>query len=84
MKKTTGIIRNIDELGRLVLPKELRRHFEIEYDTAVEITSEDDKIVIRKFNPRCTFCNGTGDASPLVEFKGKKICAECRAQISAI
>ena len=82
--KTTGSIRNIDELGRLVLPKELRRHFGIEYDTAVEITSEDDKIVIRKFNPRCVFCNGTGEGAPLVEFNGKKVCAECRAKISAI
>ena len=82
--KTTGIIRNIDELGRLVLPKELRRHFEIEYDTAVEITSEDDKIIIKKFNPRCVFCNGVGEGSPLIEFSGKKVCADCRAKLSEI
>ena len=82
--KTTGIIRNIDELGRLVLPKELRRHFDIEYDTAVEITSEDDKIVIKKFNPRCIFCNGSSDDAPLVEFKGKKLCPACLDAISAL
>ena len=81
--KNTGIVRNVDDLGRLVLPREFRKHLGIENGTPVEITSEDDKIVIRKFNPRCVFCNGTGEGAPLVEFNGKKVCAECRAKISA-
>ncbi len=79
--KTTGIVRNIDELGRLVLPKELRRHLEIANDTPVEITSEDDKIIIKRFNPRCIFCNSDGD---LTEFKGKKICPSCVKELSEI
>ena len=76
--KTTGIIRNIDELGRLVLPKEFRKHLDIGNDTPVEITSEADKIIIRRFNPRCVFCNGEGT---LTEFKGKLICSECLDQL---
>ncbi len=76
--KATGIVRNIDELGRLVLPKEFRKHLEIGNETPVEITSEDDKIIIRRFNPRCIFCNSEGE---LTEFKGKRICASCLAEL---
>jgi len=76
--KATGIVRNIDELGRLVLPKEFRKHLEIGNETPVEITSEDDKIIIRRFNPRCIFCNSEGE---LTEFKGKRICACCLAEL---
>ncbi len=72
--KTTGIVRNVDELGRLVLPKELRKHLNIDNQTPVEITSEDDKIIIRRFNPRCIFCN---DEADIVVFKGKKLCRAC-------
>ena len=79
--KATGIVRNIDELGRLVLPKELRRHLEIANDTPVEITSEDDKIIIKRFNPRCIFCN---DEGTLVEFKGKRICHICKDELARI
>ena len=76
--KATGIVRNIDELGRLVLPKEFRKHLEIGNETPVEITSEDDKIIIRRFNPRCIFCNAEGE---LTEFKGKRICRLCLAEL---
>ena len=76
--KNTGIVRNVDGLGRLVLPREFRKHLSIENGTPVEITCEDDKIIIKRFNPRCIFCNGEGE---ITEFMGKRICAECIAKI---
>ena len=76
--KSTGIVRNVDDLGRLVLPREFRKHLGIENGTPVEITSEDDKIIIKRFNPRCIFCNGEGE---ITEFMGKRICVECIAKI---
>lgn len=76
--KNTGIVRNVDDLGRLVLPRELRKHLGIENGTPVEITCEDDKIIIKRFNPRCIFCNAEGE---ITEFMGKRICAECIAKI---
>ena len=76
--KSTGIVRNVDDLGRLVLPREFRKHLGIENGTPVEITSEDDKIIIRRHNPRCIFCNGEADVT---EFMGKRICADCIAKI---
>ena len=76
--KNTGIVRNVDGLGRLVLPREFRKHLGIDNGTPVEITNEDDKVIIKRFNPRCIFCNGEGE---VIEFMGKRICPECVAKI---
>ena len=72
--KSTGIIRNIDELGRIVVPKEIRKKLGIENTDPVEIYVEDDKIILKKYLPACHFCGNPEDVS---DFKGKKICAEC-------
>ena len=73
-RTTTGVVRNIDELGRLVVPKEMRTTLGIDYSDPVEISIEEDKIVIRKYAPHCIFCQSTEDTH---DFKGKMVCAAC-------
>ena len=76
--KFTGIVRNIDELGRIVVPKELRRMLEINNNDPVEIFVEGDKIILRKYVPDCIFCGSHDD---LVLFKDKKICKVCLEEL---
>ncbi|MGN1304391.1 MAG: AbrB/MazE/SpoVT family DNA-binding domain-containing protein [Oscillospiraceae bacterium] len=76
--KATGITRKIDELGRIVLPIELRRGLEISEKDALEIYVEEDCIILKKFRKSCLFC---GNEENIVDFKGKNICSECIAQL---
>ena len=79
--KATGIVRNIDELGRIVVPKEMRTKMNIACGDAIEIYVEDDKIVLTKFTPNCTFCGSTDIAA---EMNGSKICRECLNNLKAL
>ncbi len=72
--KTTGIVRQVDSLGRIVLPIELRRTLDIAERDSLEIYVEEDRIVLKKFAPSCIFCGRTEE---LVDFKGKKVCKPC-------
>lgn len=72
--KATGIVRKVDELGRVVLPIELRRTLDIEIKDSLEIYVENDGIVLRKYQPACVFCGSSAD---IQDFKGKNICKEC-------
>ncbi|MDD4564217.1 MAG: AbrB/MazE/SpoVT family DNA-binding domain-containing protein [Eubacteriales bacterium] len=72
--KATGIVRKVDELGRIVLPKELRTVLDIEIKDPVEIFTEDEYIVLKKYNPSCCLC---GSMENLRYFKDKKICQKC-------
>lgn len=72
--KSTGIVRKVDELGRVVLPIELRRNLDIAEKDALEIYVDSDRIILRKYEPACTFC---GSADDVVNFKGKNVCREC-------
>ena len=76
--KSTGIVRKIDNLGRVVLPIELRRTFDIEREDPVEIFVDDNYILLKKYQPACIFC---GDAKDVVNFKGKNICKKCLAEM---
>ncbi len=76
--KSTGIVRKVDELGRIVLPIELRRTYDLAVKDAIEIYTEDDKIILKKFQRNCIFCGSTEN---LVDYKGKSICADCAAEI---
>lgn len=79
--KSTGIVRKIDELGRIVIPKELRRSFDIKDDEdAFEIFTEDNTIVLKKYEPTCVFCN---NINGVVNFKGRNICIECAKEIQS-
>jgi len=72
--KSTGIVRKVDELGRMVIPIELRRTLGIETRDPLEIYVDDDKIIFKKYEPACTFCSNAGNTT---EFKGKIVCYEC-------
>jgi len=76
--KSTGIVRKLDELGRVVLPIELRRTMDIAVHDTVEIFVEEDRIILKKYHPACVFC---GDARDVSMFKGKLICANCMKEI---
>ena len=77
--KSTGIVRKVDELGRIVLPIELRRTLNINEKDSLEISVENDKIVLQKYEPACIFC---GNTENITEFKGKNLCTECVKEIS--
>ena len=72
--KATGIVRNIDELGRIVIPKELRNRMDMPEGSSVEICVENDKIVLSRYYDGCIFCSGKDE---LIELRGKTICKAC-------
>lgn len=78
--KSTGIVRNIDELGRLVIPKEMRKKMGIGESSPVEIFVEDDRIIVTKYQDSCIFCGG---GTELQSFKGKRICLSCIEEMKA-
>jgi transcriptional pleiotropic regulator of transition state genes len=77
--KATGIVRKVDELGRIVLPIELRRILDIDIKDSMEIYVDGEKIMLKKYQPACLFC---GDAGNLAYFKGKMICKGCLQDIA--
>lgn len=77
--KSTGIVRKVDELGRIVIPIELRRTLDIGVKDSLEIYVEDDQIILKKYMPACTFCN---NASNITVFKNKNICSDCLAELT--
>ena len=78
--KSTGIIRKVDDLGRIVLPIELRRTLDIAERDELEIFMENDRIILQKFEPCCIFCGSSRD---MVAYMGKNICGACIRFLSA-
>lgn len=72
--KSTGIVRKVDELGRIVLPIELRRTLGIEEKDRIEIFVDGESIILRKYEPACIFCDNAKD---IINYKGKNICPDC-------
>lgn len=72
--KSTGIVRKVDELGRIVLPIELRRTLGIEEKDRIEIFVDGESIILRKYQPTCIFCDNAKD---IINYKGKNICPDC-------
>jgi AbrB family transcriptional regulator, transcriptional pleiotropic regulator of transition state genes len=72
--KAVGVVRKVDELGRFVLPKELRDIFDINIKDAIEIYVNGESIILKKYQPSCVFCS---NAEETVLFKGKLICSTC-------
>jgi transcriptional pleiotropic regulator of transition state genes len=72
--KSTGIVRKVDELGRVVIPIELRRTMGIDEKDALEIYVDNEKIILKKYEPACIFC---GNAADVQDYKGKRVCKEC-------
>ena len=72
--KSTGIVRKVDELGRIVLPIELRRTLDIAERDSLEIYVDGASIILKKYEPACIFC---GDAADVISYKGRNICRNC-------
>ena len=79
--KSTGIVRKVDDLGRIVLPIELRRMLDIAERDELEIYMESDRIVLQKYEPACIFC---ASSRGLVTHGGKNVCRECVKKLSAL
>ena len=72
--KSIGIVRKVDDLGRLVIPKELRKTMNINKKDPMEIFVDGDKVILKKYEPACIFC---GDAENTIEYEGKTVCERC-------
>ena len=78
--KSTGIVREIDALGRIVLPKSIRKVYNLKERDGVEIFTDGDMIILKKYAPFCIFC---GEQENLIKYKDKNICKKCSAEISS-
>ena len=72
--KSTGIIRRLDKLGRVVIPKEIRDNLDILEESSIEIFVDGNKVIMQKYNPTCCFC---GESKNLALYKGKLVCKKC-------
>ena len=79
--KSTGIIRRVDELGRVVIPMEIRNQFNIVEKDPIEIYVEGSCIVLKKYEPNCIFC---GNTKNLVEYKDKLVCDKCTRLLNSL
>ena len=76
--KSTGIVRKVDELGRIVLPIEMRRTLDIAEKDALEIYVEGESVILRKYQASCVFCDGVRN---IISFKGRNVCTDCINQL---
>ncbi|HIR30417.1 MAG TPA: AbrB/MazE/SpoVT family DNA-binding domain-containing protein [Candidatus Faecousia faecavium] len=76
--KSTGIVRKVDELGRIVLPVEMRRTLDIAERDELEIYLEKDCIILQKYEESCIFC---GSTRGLITYRRKVVCQECIKQM---
>ncbi len=80
--KFTGIVRKVDELGRIVLPKELRNTLNINEKDPLEIYVDDDnKIILKKYEPACIFCGGMNE---IINYKGYNVCKDCQKKLDKL
>ena len=79
--KSTGIIRKVDELGRVVIPIEIRNQFNIAEKDPIEIYVDGSSIILKKYEPNCIFC---GNSKKLIDYQGKLICEKCANKISSL
>ena len=79
--KSTGIVRRMDELGRVVIPIEIRNQFNIVEKDPIEIFVDGSSIVLKKFEPNCIFCGSTKN---LLSYKDKLICQNCSKKINEL
>jgi len=78
--KSTGIVRRVDELGRIVLPIEIRRVFDIKVRDSLEMYTEGDKLILKKYTPACIFC---GEMEDTIAFEDKLVCQKCYEKMKA-
>lgn len=76
--KSTGVVRKIDELGRIVLPSEIRKVFGIHEGDQLDISVDGERIILEKRTDVCLFCNAE---KPTIEYKGRRVCEDCAAEL---
>lgn len=76
--KSTGIVRRLDDLGRVVIPKEIRRRIGVAEGDPMEILVSGNQVILEKYESGCTFC---GSHEDVITFKGKGICSGCRQEV---
>lgn len=76
--KSTGIVRQVDELGRIVIPVEIRRRYGISEKDPLEIFTDNESIILKKYEPFCIFC---GESKDIINYKGKSICSQCASEL---
>lgn len=79
--KSTGIVRKVDELGRIVIPMELRRSMDIKERDPLEIFTDGDRIVLKKYANSCVFC---GEGEDVINFNEKCICPACLEKLKGM
>lgn len=81
MVKSTGIVRKVDELGRVVIPIEIRNKFDIAEKDPIEIYVDGSSIILKKYEPNCIFC---GNTKNLISYKDKLVCSKCTEKLSSL
>lgn len=81
MKLSTGIVRRVDELGRVVIPKEMRKALDIDQRDPIEISIEGSNIILHKYENRCVFC---GAIKPSIKYNGKLVCSKCLKELNNV
>ena len=76
--KSTGVVRKVDELGRIVIPIELRRTLDIAEKDSLEIYVDGETVILKKYQPACIFC---GEAKDVTNYRGKNICKSCLSEL---
>lgn len=79
--KATGIVRKLDTLGRVVLPIDMRRNIVTDNRSEIEISVNEDAIVLKKYTPRCVFCKGEYEVKEIMR---KPICENCLKEIQKL
>lgn len=79
--KSTGIVRKVDELGRIVIPREIRSKFEIAEKDPLEIYVDGSSIILKKYEPNCIFC---GNSKNLISYKDKLVCPKCAKKLATL
>lgn len=79
--KSTGVVRKVDELGRIVLPAEIRQCLEIQVKDPLEFFVDGERIILKKYQPGCIFC---GSMENVTTFEGKNLCAACIRKLKAL
>lgn len=79
--KPAGVVRKVDQLGRIVLPKSLRKRYQMNEGDPVEILVQGDHIILERYRPRCVFCNTLDDVR---EFKERYLCGTCMTEMTGL
>lgn len=79
--KPAGVVRKVDQLGRIVLPKSLRKRYQMNEGDPVEILVQGDHIILERYRPRCVFCGSIDDVR---EFKERYLCSACITEMNAL